>query len=673
MIFVRLSTKENNNSPGSGTKSHPGGGMKIVHSFLTPLPPATSLVGFAASDFDGRSPGYSPSHIDGGGAGGAGRSVAPGKAALTSRIPGRPGNAPEESPSPLAASFADRPDPVFDDPFGLHIETGAVSAGSQAAAAPAVEDVRLAAPPEVDFGEIPVGEIHKRNVHVWNLHTTGSAYVDALLAGSHEIQLGHRSSNRLRPSREDPGTPLPLIYQPTRGGPLGATLTVTAAWDPYTGWASKTVEIPIRGAAYVHGEDPPSAVEAKRLREEEEAKTKKADAARAAEVLARVDADQKIDKPYPQNALNKLDNAFLRANNALEYLNERREIGIGVAAEEAETFRKKMPNASSSLLFDLAMYALDMATYGLSGQAAQVAKFLLSKSEKTTAVGALVGDMIKGGIRSAGHSARDSLLQGFARPGTEDADQPRIRFFALQQNALVNSRDDRREALVRALITLRPLLRSERPEEAADAMNGIAETLRTTSAAAVQEQADASRFAWMRFLAQTDLGSLASGEVDLRSALNLPKEHDPLPRYDGLLDLEITIDSFKPLESAKITQARMNGVTPAAAESLSTTELGRLLQKGVILRVHFKDPRLAVLKAVVVYDAKNVVFEDDTASAGRTSDWLSRVGGYAGRPSPERQRLGAIVLRDRLLKTAVLGDLGLQVTTDHKPRKRGEG
>ncbi|HSA59339.1 MAG TPA: hypothetical protein VLJ37_06600 [bacterium] len=597
------------------------------------------------------------------------RRIAPGKVTLTSRIPGSgevpSGNYLTEPASPAQTTAA------HDDPFGLHLETGARQ-NSQAAAAPAVEDVRLAAPSEVDFGEIPVGEVNRHNVHVYNLHGTGSAYVDALLAGSHEIQLGHRSSNRLRPSREDPGIPIPLVYQPAKSGPLNAKLTVNATWEPYTGWAHKTVEIPIRGAAYVHGEDPPSVVAARRLKEEEEAKTKKADAARATEVLARIDADQEIARPYPQNALNKLDNAFLRAKNALEYFNERREIGIGVAAEEAEAFRKKLPNASSTLLFDLAMYALDMATYGLSGQAAQVAKLLLSRNEKTTAVGALVGDMIKGGIRSAGHSVRDALFQGPTRPGTEDADQPRIRFFALQQNALVNSRDERREALVRALIALRPLLRSEHPEEAADAMNAIAETLRTTSATAVQEQADASRFAWMRFLAQTDLGSLASGEVDLRSALNLPREHDPLPRYDGLLDLEITLDSFNPLESAKITRARMNGVTPATAESLSTTELGRLLQKGVILRVHFKDPRLAVLKAVVVFDGDDVVFEDDTAPAGRESDWLSRMGGYTGRPSPERQRLGAIALRERLLRTTVLGELGLQVKTDHLPRKWGE-
>jgi hypothetical protein len=210
-------------------------------------------------------------------------------------------------------------------------------------------------------------------------------------------------------------------------------------------------------------------------------------------------------------------------------------------------------------------------------------------------------------------------------------------------------------------------------------MNALAEGLEEAAQAAKKLQADETRFAWMRFLAQTELGSLsadqakqsglkprAEGEpiIDIGAAVNVPQEHDPLPRYDGVLDLELSADYHSPRDTLKIVKAKMNGVTPAMTRSLSVFPLSELLKRGVVIRAHFKIPSLAVMPVVVVFDGDRVSFADQTGAAGQEPHWLSLLGGYIGSPSPERQRLGAVTLRDRL-KTQTLDTLGLHVETDH--------
>jgi hypothetical protein len=173
----------------------------------------------------------------------------------------------------------------------------------------------------------------------------------------------------------------------------------------------------------------------------------------------------------------------------------------------------------------------------------------------------------------------------------------------------------------------------------------------------------------MRFLAQTELGSIApkgGGEAvpDLRAAVDLPGENESLPRYDGVLDLELTADYHHPLSAMRITGARMNGVAPAMAQSLGRTPLGGLLEKGVVIRVRFRAPGVAVMRVTAVFDGDRIDFDDRTAAAGDTSRWLSKLGGYVGAPSPERQRLGVLALRD-WLRDARLDQVGLVVKTDH--------
>lgn len=642
--------------------------MRIyASSFLIPMPPVSALTPFVSSALDGR-----VSDDGSGVTGGGGRSIAPGKVTLTSRIPGRPGEAPE--PTSLTESYSDRPPrPSLDDPFGLHLESGGAQPAAPAAAP------HLATSAEVDFGEVPVGEIQREKAFVYNLNPTGSAYVNALLAGSHDIQLSHPQSQRLRPSREDPGIPFTLVYQPKERGKVQATLTVDANWETYTGWAPLTVQIPVTATAYAYGEERPSVVEAEKARDQEAALAAAAEKERDVALDRQAEADNKIKKSYPQGAENKLNDAFIRAHDALDLMTKNQEIGVGVAAAEAQSFRRRIPVQDPSLLFTLAMMALDMGTASLASTvSAGIKSAMAGPDGKASSMTHFVAEALRTGIKDAGKSARKSRFEKETSERTESSDA-RINFFAEQEVALADSKFERAKALGDALRRLRPLMRGEKPEDAAEAMSAVAQGLEEGVKAARALQADEARFAWMRFLSQTELGSLspdqakqsglkprAEGEpiLDIGTALNVPKEYEPLPRYDGVLDLELSADYHSPRDTLKIAKAKMNGVTPAMARSLSLFPLSELLKRGVVIRAHFKIRELAVMPVVAVFDGDRITFADQTGAAGQEPHWLSVFGGHLGAPTPERQRLGAVALRDRL-KTQTLDALGLQVETDH--------
>lgn len=624
-------------------------------NFLAPAAPSSALVACAASGFDHLYPaGYAPQE-----GGGESKRPAPGKVTLTSRLSPSLGGAPQGAAHPLLAP-ASAPSPVLDDPFALHLEP-------QAASSPAaVAEAHLIGPPQVNFGEIPSGETAREDAYVYNVHLSSRAFVSASLTGSSKMQLAYPVPDQLPPSREDRGSPstrFHIVYQPTEAGRDEAVLKVTASWPTYTGWTPEAVEIPVIGVAYLYGTEPPSVIAAERAREEEDARTAAEEKARAEALARAAEADNAVAKPYPQGHENRLEDAFDRAHDSLETLSDMQAIGIEVAAEEAASYKRWIAEWSPSRLFKLAMGALDMATYGLAGQASQLAKVALSGPGKTTSGAAFAADLLKRGLRKAGDAGRDAVFgrkpsgkgQGAGDPA--DSDDARIAFFAQQKAALVASRSERQSALRDTHKALRPLLRGRHPESAAAGMNALADGMDAAAANARSVQADEARFSWMRFLSETALGA------DLRKALDLPKEHEDKPRYDGLLDLDVGVDYFHPERDLKVLKARMNGVTGSMARSVALIPLSEVLEKGVHVRVNLKVPELAVMPVVLVFEGNRIAFADETAAAGQTSDWLSRAGGYIGRPSPERQRSGARSLRDRLA-VLTLGELGLEVETD---------
>lgn len=686
--------------------------MRIYHPtiFLAPLPQVSAFLCSATSDFRDKESGGPGSSYEG-----EGGSSAPGKSTLVEQRYGTATGSPlVKTPAAyLAGSPPTRPAAADPDggantqgpvPLGglpdemfQHVAAGAPGTGP-ATAATAAPNKYLMAPDEVDFSEVPVGKHPRQPVHVWNAHPQGAASVSARLDGSGDLSLMHPIPDRLEPShRAGSGTPFRIIYQPTKSGKAQATLTVSATWQEFTGWPPSTVEIPIRGAAYIYGEDTPSVVEAKRLREEAHRREVADKKARAEEQVEAVKKNKEIEAPYPQNHEDDLESAGARTLNAIIVLQEKQAIGIRTASAEADAFKRKITSPSPSLLRQLAMQAFHMWFYGMSGQIAQVAKLVTKQaqsirsdskkgdSDKTTALEAMVGDMVKGGVRKAGAAAEEAIFGGKDDAEKEDADGPRIAFFTEQEDELSDLMERRLEMLRIKMNVLKPKLRNKKQAgEAVDEMNAAADVLEKLKEAARELQADASRFAWMRFLAQTELGSLTPGEmkqkgleagadgapaIRLGTALNLPAEHEPLPRYDGILDLEISIDTNSPTGSRRITNARMNGIIPATARSLSGMPLSELLQKGVVIRVHLKDPKLAVVKAVAVFDGDRVEVRDETAALPQDSNLFSRMGGHIGRPSPWSQDDGARVLRE-WLEDQALGELGLQVETDHVPRAR---
>lgn len=609
--------------------------------------------------------------------------------------------------SPLDAPYADGRADGFGgrgpDADGFGAPT--LQAG-QAASAPATEIAqqataasagqRLAAPPAIDFGEVVTGEHPTATGHVFNLHPTYEAHLQVSLAGSPDVALVSHP-DRLRPSKEGPGVPIALMYQPTKRAVSRATLTVTATWQ-MDAWPKTTVEIPVTARAYAPGERTHAEEDAAQAADAAAHAKAVADRTRDEELERRTIADNNRKERYPDGAKNAFDDEFEEAKAALELMTDEQANGVDEAGEEATAYRRQIQRKDPSALFAVAMFGIDMATAGIVGSLAARLGSVVSQKVKVPprpeAYGdaliwsgtrdvalnppeavALVVESFKSGLKDAGKSGRKAAFateHGGTPAGADSG--ARIEFFSEQRSALARAKRERAHVLIDAMRHLRPLLRSA-PDEASRQMRRIREELQGVAAEAKKLQAIESRLAWMRYLSQNELGSLDTDEAkalglqpgahgesitDTRGALELPREHDRVHDIDGVLDIEFVADYDHPEAPVAAKGARIAGI--------HASMIRRLLQRtpralGVVVRAHGTAPGHAVFPLTVVRDeAGNVRLRDETGAAGQASTWLSRKGGSM-QATPERQRLGAVKLMDELIDTP-LADLG-KVETDH--------
>lgn len=600
------------------------------------------------------------------------------------------------------------------DPDVQHAGQGAAT--GDAARLTAAATMRIAAPPVIDFGEVVAGENPTESRPIYNLHPTHLAGVHISVTGSPDIAL-LSAPDRLRPSREGSDAPVVLRYLPTKRSDSRATLKIHATWQQGV-WPATDVEVPVIGKAYAAGEKPHGEEAAARARADDRARADAAAATHDAELDAAVVKDNAVHDGYPQGIENQLVDQFNAAKDMLDKVTLLQLAGIEAAAAEAAAFRRKIPHADPSLLFTLAMFGLDMATAGLAGAIARRVSTAMSQVTRTlpqprlergrvVAPGqyerptmdrepeelvAFVADALKQGIKDAGKAARKAATGRDAGKGEDGevatSDDPRINFFTEQTVALAAADGDRKASANLALTRLRPLLRS-RPDAAVAGMAGIVDGFREMAADAHHVQSDQSRFAWMRFLAQSSLGALdakqagalglepgAEGEpiTDIRGAIAPPREHEALERFDGVLDLEFEADVHEPSAPVKVVGASMTGVTGAMADRLRERHLAEL---GVVIRAHGRAPGLANLPISVVRDeAGNLRFTDETGAPGVSASWLARKGGGV-HDSEERRRLGAAKLMEEVMVVPLAEIVlegqdkkGVSITTDHDERRR---
>ena len=564
------------------------------------------------------------------------------------------------------------------------------SAGASGPQVPvsAVPATRLAVPPSIDFGEVVVGEHPTEQRPIYNLTSTPASVVVGL-SGSPDFAL-MSAPTRLRSTGEGASdAPVVIRYLPTKRTESKATLHVHAGWAMGV-WPATDVEVPVVGKAYGPGERSHAEEEATAARRDERARAAAAQKVSTDAADRAVEADNRIDDPYPRGAENQLQQEYQRADRALDELTSNQRAGIDAAREEAAAFHRKVPHADRGLLFTLAMFGLDMATAGAAGAVARRVSTVLGKATTGAAVPRLVAgqvvapapgaapavdrapeelvafiaDGLKQGLKDAGKAGRKRLGDPASRHDDAGSETPWIDFFLEQTIALNASVRERGNALDHAFQRLQPLLRTS-AAGAGRAMAAIADGLAEAAGAASAQQADQSRFAWMRFLSQSALGSLtptaatalgldtgdeAAPITDTRGAVAPPREGEAMGRFDGVLDLEFAADYAHPSAPVRLVRASMTGVTPRMADRLRSRQLAEV---GVVIRAHGTAPGQANLPITVVRDeVGNIRFTDDTGAAGMPSTWLSRKGGSL-QPSPERQLDGARKLMAELMAAPI--------------------
>jgi len=188
-----------------------------------------------------------------------------------------------------------------------------------------------------------------------------------------------------------------------------------------------------------------------------------------------------------------------------------------------------------------------------------------------------VADGMKQGIKAAGKTARTAAFEGggaaagdhSARGGGAASGDPLINFFSEQDTSLSLSKRERLLEVVHARDGLRPLLRDD-AEVAAEGMQAIKEGLDQQIAQIKGQHSNQSRFAWMRFLSQSALGSLDASQAkqvgldapagderitDTRGANIAPQEGQAPRKFDGVLDIEFSANYDHPEQSVEIRQA----------------------------------------------------------------------------------------------------------------------
>lgn len=598
-----------------------------------------------------------------------------------------PKPAPDHRSSPFgpapAPDASDRHDAPYGGPigdgFGGHGPSADGFGGPATAIPPPAQ--RLGAPPQLDFGEIVAGENATKSASIWNLQRTYEAYVNVSLTGSEDFTVMGKP-DRLRPSHEGVDTPITIAYHPTRRADSKATLHVTAGWQ--TGvWPTTTIEIPVVGKAYAAGErshaEEAAAGAAAAKREQGAA----ADAARTRQLDNELDRDlHKGTQDY--GASTRLQVAHERASHALTLLTAEQRQGVDDASKDVDAFHRRVPRSRQSLLFQLAMFALDAATAGIAGSLAvrlgkRVSAFVPVAARAEELHGAvlwtpgreaastppetvaLIVESFKAGFKQAGKSAREAAFHGGAAHGEGGVSSGEtIDFFSGLVSAVNSSELDRANALTDFWSHLLPTLRAT-PDVAIATMEAMEAALLEEADNAKTTQTNESRLAWMRFLSQHALGSLDGKQAaklglmpgadgtpitDVRGAARPSADGGELPKIDGMLDVEFAADYYAPEQAVAIKSARVTGVNPRMVEALAHRPLREL---GIVVRAHGIPAGVAAPPIVVVRDeAGNVRFTDETGAPGQPSTWLSRKGGSLS-PSSERQRLGAMKLMDELL------------------------
>jgi hypothetical protein len=536
---------------------------------------------------------------------------------------------------------------------------------------------RLAFPPKIDLGDVETNRTALPSSFISYLGRTQGPRVESSVSGDPSIKLLH--SPLFLPASADPYNPasdFKFKFTPTKDGFINGVLELRILWDE----PAEVIQIPVVGHSHLPGEPT--------LAEEDAAKThvaqkQKDDARRvveqkqadkAAKAMAKY---KRHDWHYHSEAQDDLKKASAKAQRSLVKLLEFQDKGIGAAREAIGVFKRAKPVPEQpSLLFELAMFGLTVGTAGISNLVAKslepVVGRILAGAEEAPASKAVVGfftDIVKQSIKEGGKFVGNQIAKTTDQPASTKKTQqpqgtgvmerlasadPKAAFFLKQENSLVIGDIDRADFIDAASDTLRPMLRSpvgadERPKDADKAiaaMHAIAAGIEGEWEAAQLVQVDQSIRHWLRYVAQTSIGSPTSVAS---SAANAPRH------YDGLIDLTFETTQAGADRPVKLSDVRLNGVKKSVYQYIKGVPL---ISLGVPVRA---TSRLSPIHSlVVVRDADgNISFTDNSSEGG--GSWFARRAGVHVNPRRTDEERGARLLIEEITSKSLIGLFGEHV------------
>lgn len=366
--------------------------------------------------------------------------------------------------------------------------------------------------------------------------------------------------------------------------------------------------------------------------------------------------------PLHHIGVEKLNSASRAVTLQLHRLFEKRGNGITAAEREVSGFVRAKPE-NSSLLFDFAMVALQVATAGIGAavahRVAPIIKNMLSKPmgasgpasfvvvPPSDTVMAFFSEAIEAGVQTAGGHAISKLEGDPARPGSFDAT---AEFFRIERDALVDDYTDRAIAVSDKISeTYLPSFEAapyaDMPPAATAIIAGLRET--ATALASLHEttsqiQAEATVKSWVKYVESTGRHSTLN---DLRT-LEKPS--------DGVIDLTFSAMQANAASSVTVTNARLNGVKKAVVKRFLDIPLN---ETGLTVRASCRfSPEQGV---IVVRESDGSIRYTDTPR--EVASWLAQKAGVRSRPQDEDRARGATILVDELtrksLKQHLVGNL----------------
>jgi len=577
------------------------------------------------------------------------------------------------------------------------VATNMAAGGAAGVATPETPLIAVAA--QVDVGDLALGRHARKIIPVLNLDPTNEAVIAVRVLGTPALRIVS-APDRLRPSREgfDASRQLELEFRPVSAGRFAASIEVVMGW-PNDARPAQTIHVAVVGGAHDPTGPTLDEQDAERAAAERAEQEKSKHDAEQASIDRAIRAEEKRDTHFHEGHKRRLGNARQQAEITLNGVYQSRRSGIDRARGTIGEFRRVQPKDDSSLLAELAWFALDVASAGIAGGVAKrlepALKSILGGSrvtpypmndgqisvhsiEEVPAGPGLVGlvtDGIKHLVKTGTKAATKQAVGGDGEEQGKPALSVDARedFLLAHQEALVtDTMQQASDVTIRAHDALLPMLERE-PDKAVDVMNRIAKELADEQPHAAAEQKQQTVVQWVRYVAQSSLGTVASrnkktGETESLTAIRGANEklegNKALHRHDGLIDVSFTADFHHPEQPVKLIRARVHGVRDEVARLLAGQPMNTL---GLPVRASGLLGGPSVSVTVVRDEAGTIAFTDNTTVEWQQATWLARKAGVAtnGGSSDEQRGAKKLIEEEIMVKSLAEADKSLE-TDDAK-------